>query len=67
MPTTTKQIQKFKETACAIGADRSEQRFNTVLKSLANNRRQAKALDSKTLEDLADELGQNEPNKGDEE
>jgi len=67
MPTTKRKVQKIRDAVRAIGAEGSEHRFNTLLKSLANNRPQAKALDGKTLDDLADELGQNEPDKGDEE
>jgi hypothetical protein len=55
------QVQKFRDAARAANADGSEERFNATLKDLAKSPREAKALEGETLEDLADELGQNDP------
>jgi hypothetical protein len=43
------QLQKFRESARAVETDDSEDQFNSVLKGLTKNRRQAKTLEGKTL------------------
>ena len=52
------QIQKFRETARKIGTHDSEKRFNEALETLVRNPK-----DPKPLDDLAEQLGQNDPNK----
>lgn len=50
------QIEKFKDTAREIGADADETQFNDVLRRVAKG-------DPKAIDELADKLGQTDPNK----
>ena len=49
------QIEKFKDTAREIGADADEAQFDDMLRRVAKG-------DPKAIDDVADKLGQNDPN-----
>ncbi len=51
------QVNRFRETARALGCDEDENRFNAALRTLVKNPNNKKALDT-----IAEELGQNETN-----
>lgn len=52
------QIEKFREKARELGVDESEDKFDEALRRLANN-----PSDPQVINDLAEMLGQTDPNK----
>jgi len=56
-PDAPSQIEKFKDMAREIGADATEDQFDAVLRRVAKG-------DPSAIDELADKLGQTDPNKG---
>jgi hypothetical protein len=56
MTKSKSQIDKFRETARALETDEDEAKFNAALQKVAKG-------DPKALDEMADKLGQTDPNK----